>query len=208
MIFTIDDAFSCGMNINIDREWILREAENEPGLVTNLIALSARLYNENKFMEARHILSALTEAVPENYEVWNDLGVIQLTLNEVEEAEKSFMRALSINRYYFESYINLGELYKLLGRHEEASKCLKTCLNLRRQRESEVNSKTTLTMGWMHYASGNYDEAALLFQKVADSKNDNPQIYLDLRLAIMKLEKARNSATIRMSDSLGSKGRP
>ena len=177
------------INMETSRERILREVKDEPEMLKELISQSERLYNEGKFTDAREILSVLAEAVPENYEVWNSLGVVQFSLHELEEAEKSFGRALSINRYYLESYINLAELYKLVGMYDKAHTYQATYLKLCGEIETVLNLKTAMIAGWMHYTNGNYREAEQIFRKVADTDTENPQICLDLHLAFLKLRK-------------------
>jgi Flp pilus assembly protein TadD len=181
------------MDINditvIDKEQLLKEAGKTPEVLPLLGTRASKLCLEGRFHEANRILSVLSEVIPDNYEVWNNLGVVQIRLNELDAAERSFKAALALNEECLDVYLNLALLYRSIGRRDEADRCQMEYLRRSRMKERGLQLKTAMLKGWMFFSGGDYEEAENEFRKIADSAADDPQVILDLHMAFLKLKK-------------------
>ncbi|XP_046569589.1 protein O-mannosyl-transferase TMTC4-like [Haliotis rubra] len=85
-----------------------------------LINLAVLLRKKGSALEAKGLLDKAIGYSPESAEAWMNLGIVQVQLNNTGSSEASFLRALQLDSRYTDCHYNLGNLYKLLGRHEEA----------------------------------------------------------------------------------------
>jgi tetratricopeptide (TPR) repeat protein len=105
---------------DIPRQWIINSVKYDQSFNQTFVDVAAKLYAENRFQEALDVLSSVVEGCPANEEAWNDLGVVQLSLDGYAMAEQSFKHALAIKRHYEEAIINLTVLYLSTGRDDLA----------------------------------------------------------------------------------------
>jgi len=74
----------------------LEKAEqNEPENERLLLAKGQALFKQSQFDEAKKLFEGLTSRYPKNYHYWNELGIVQRELGELEQGEKSFRNALA-----------------------------------------------------------------------------------------------------------------
>lgn len=90
-----------------------------PAWVFKAIALSQQGHN-------RHALDAIEKAAvlePESPETWNNRGEILGLLNRLDEAEKSFDRALDLDEEYAAGWFGIARIHCFRGAHEAALDC-------------------------------------------------------------------------------------
>ncbi len=105
---------------DLPKEWILNALRHDESLAAPLLQFSSYLYMENQLSECDKILEALVWANPDNYEAWNDLGVVRFAMEDLVTAEKAFHQALALNPFYGESIVNLAGLHLATSRYELA----------------------------------------------------------------------------------------
>ncbi|RMD94045.1 MAG: tetratricopeptide repeat protein [Calditrichaeota bacterium] len=110
----------------------------------------------------------------ENY----NRGVRQFNEQKFEEAEKSFLTAISVNPKRVEAYRNLAVAYVREKRFDDAVNYFKKAL------EIEPNSVETLNnLGTVYYQMKKYEDAARVLEKVMELDPSNSQAISTLGLA-------------------------
>lgn len=140
--------------------------------------------------DALEILSRLSRVLPDKAEVWGRMGVLLTALRCLEDGEACFHKALSIDPYYPEAYLNLAELYKAQQRDLEANDCLRTFLSMHQRRQADGESRVHTNLGWLNSVKGNTEEALRHFQEAFEKGVENPRTFLDLRLASRHLKES------------------
>ena len=79
-------------------------------------------FNNGDYQAAHRTLKTLDEQFPDNSVILNNLGVISVHLDDIEQAEKLFERAIIVNRYVAVGYQNLRRVYmhKAVQNYREA----------------------------------------------------------------------------------------
>lgn len=72
---------------------------------------SEQLLAGQKWDEAKSLLEKLVIVEPRNAELYNNLGVAERHLGQVEQAEEQFQKALSLQADFAEAWNNLGVIY-------------------------------------------------------------------------------------------------
>lgn len=86
-------------------------------------------FNEHKISEARVCFEQIIAADPQNYEAFNNLGVIHFGEGQLQQAIDFFHKALSIHEDYGESLENLALCLEKNGDHAEAANIFERVLN-------------------------------------------------------------------------------
>jgi tetratricopeptide (TPR) repeat protein len=118
-------AILCNLCLSLERadipmEWILNAVRHDASMSVAFIEYSSRLYIENRLKECNKILEALVWANPDNFEAWNDLGVVRFAMEDLVTAEKAFHQALALNPCYGETIMNLASLQLATSRRDLA----------------------------------------------------------------------------------------
>jgi tetratricopeptide (TPR) repeat protein len=127
-------AILCNLCLSLERsdipmEWILNAVRHDAAMSVAFIEYSSRLYIENRLRECNKILEALVWANPDNFEAWNDLGVVRFAMEDLVTAEKAFNQALALNPYYGESIMNLASLDLATSRRDLAVQTALSAMN-------------------------------------------------------------------------------
>ncbi len=75
-------------------------------------ALSLELWREGRIEEALNAMKAVLYAQPDDPEAWNDFGMMNLAMGNVDEAEKAFARTLSLEPGHAGACLNMGNLLR------------------------------------------------------------------------------------------------
>jgi tetratricopeptide (TPR) repeat protein len=67
--------------------------------------------NEGAYDKAEGLLKSLTETDPNNESIWFVLGVTYEKLNNKEQEEASYKKALDLKPDYYDALFNLGAMY-------------------------------------------------------------------------------------------------
>jgi Flp pilus assembly protein TadD len=74
------------------------------------------------------------------------LGEIQLKRGDGELALKTLKRAVEVDPEYFEAYYHLAQVYRRLGRGEEARKALTLYQDLKRKKRGVLSQEEVLAL--------------------------------------------------------------
>jgi predicted AlkP superfamily phosphohydrolase/phosphomutase len=115
----------CGLYLEAERTdmpetWMARAVENDRSFERTLLDLAKKIAGTDRFSALR-ILCALTRSSSGSREIWNDLGVVQFSLNMIDQAEQSFEKAVAIDGGFTEAVVNLASLRAATGRAGEAT---------------------------------------------------------------------------------------
>ncbi|MFW9810134.1 MAG: tetratricopeptide repeat protein [Candidatus Thorarchaeota archaeon] len=77
---------------------------------------------------AQSCIDTIDEAIqfiPQSDSLWNTKGVLHQALDQLQEAEECYRKAISINPNFDLAWVNLAKIYARTGRREEAKDALK-----------------------------------------------------------------------------------
>ena len=101
----------------------------EIGIIVNFALL---LWNTNRVTEAEKTIKRAIKIAPNNSDLWNQLGVIQIYPKpNVKKAEKSFKTAIELNPKNDSAWNNLANLQKHNSRHAEAERSYREAVHLK-----------------------------------------------------------------------------
>ena len=133
-------------------------------------------------------LSYILESIKLNekdYLALNILGLIYVTLNNIELAEKNFRKAIEINNNYAPSYNNLGRLYDIKNNKELAYINYNKALEIDPDFQEAINNKANY-----YNNTGQYLKAIEFYKKAQNKKNDDDEnIIFNIGISYMNLEK-------------------
>jgi tetratricopeptide (TPR) repeat protein len=138
-------------------------------LFYNATALS--LSSEGLGEEALKILHVALKKESMNIFVLNNIGLINVNLNFVEEAEKYFLRALAINKNFFDALLNYGNLLLKNNETEKAESVLMRALN--NSTHNFTNAAINLSLGNLFQQIGNFEKSIGYFKKTLISNPNN-----------------------------------
>lgn len=72
------------------------------------------------YAQAVTLLKQLTDADPKDFQAWTELGTAHLLLNQKDEAEKAYLRAVEARPAFFLAQMNLGRLRAAQKRFDDA----------------------------------------------------------------------------------------
>ena len=78
------------------------------------------LLNNGKFLDAFKKAETIIKKYSKSFILWNILGVSLYELNKIDDAIKSYQKAISFNPKYAHAYINLGIALKFQGKLDAA----------------------------------------------------------------------------------------
>lgn len=170
------------------------------------IEKALKLFQNKEYEKAIDAFSQILETVHDNAELYNNLALSYSCIGESEQAEKYYLKALSINPKLAQVYINLADLYFKQRNFADAVDLLQTGsfeipdnllithylarvymedsrldlaideLNKILEQQPE-NYDAYYDLARVYFELGNYDLAISNFENVLEYKNDNEWIY-------------------------------
>jgi protein O-GlcNAc transferase len=156
---------------------------------------------------------------PEDAETHFNLGVVQRSLGQFDNAIASYQRAVAIRPDYAEAHINLGNLFKDLGRLENAVACFRRALELKPN-----DANTHYNLGNIQIALGRHSDAIASYRRALELKPDFTDAHSNLGSALrvtgqhegalesyhqaLELMPASAEAHLNVGSTLKSLGRP
>jgi tetratricopeptide (TPR) repeat protein len=130
----------------------------------------AKLIDKAKYTQAVEKLKLATSLIPTNAQAWNYLGLAYHHAGQLNEAEKTYRRALLINHDLSEAHYNLGCLY-LEEKKNDAAKSEFFAYTLRRANSVDA----LLKLGSAQLRLGELAAAEKTFQEVLRSSPQNAE---------------------------------
>ena len=106
----------------------LQPGKEERSMV--LFYMANILVQKSDFKKAIDLLDQAISLVKDNQVYYNLRGVCKFKLGMYEEAAKDFISALDLDRGSAIDLANLGMCYKMMGKKEQATQCLKDALEI------------------------------------------------------------------------------
>ena len=138
-------------------------------------------YQEKNYERALRLYKNLSRLHPDNYRVWNHLGLCHARLNDYKKAIVSFKKALEVNEKKELIWSNLGKAYyhnrefsKVIGTYERALKIYPN------------NTFYWNGIGVMCVELNNYDDAIKAFKQALDVDLKNHTAWNNLCIAYGK----------------------
>lgn len=156
------------INIPVEKgKDLFLEVEKRGGLQP-VLQLGIELVQEGRGLEAITVLGSALRLNPDSAEVWNALGCARIQCEELEEAERCFLKAMSIQEGFLAAHRNLGDIHYLRGEWAKAIACYERVL---RDQPGDQDALLHLTHSYLHW--GIYDAAILGYQRLLDL---NPEL--------------------------------
>ncbi len=95
-----------------------------------LFEKAQKAVDEKKFDVALDLFSQLVAADAHDFQAWTELGTVQLMLNNSEEAEKDYRRAIEERPTFMLAFLNLGRLLSAQNKFEAAIEPLTEAVEL------------------------------------------------------------------------------
>ena len=103
-----------------------------------LFTKADRALDTRDYDEATKLLNKILTNDPKDFQVWTQLGNVQLIQSKYEEAETSYLRAIDLHSGYFLALLNLGRAEIGLQRYDVAAEVLSRAVKLR-PKSSDAN---------------------------------------------------------------------
>ena len=132
----------------------------------NLLALSLR--GDGKTQEGIEILKQALNIFPENIFILNNLGLLNTSDNNYEEADKYFKKTLQIKKDFFDALINYSTLKLIINQGDEAIIILKK-IKINNENQYIVN----LTFGNAYQQTGDFENSIKHFKTCLELKPNN-----------------------------------
>ena len=111
---------------------------------------------ENKMQLAFVEFQKAVELNSDNKEALNALGIVHLQFADLQKAEESFLKAITVDQGYSEAYSNLGATYGRMGRWSDAINAFKTAAKDPLYTKPEIAYSG---LGDAYYSLGRFDAA-------------------------------------------------
>lgn len=176
-------------SLNKFREQITRNTEfhdsEEKTFYWNILNGRGTYYFDQKnFKLALGYFEMARMLIPDDMWSLKMLGATHIQLGELEEAEKFYLEAMSVNKQDHEVYRDLGLLYFYKGKPEEAEKLLKKASDM-----DPTDFLTTFYFGVMEEEKGDIKKALFYFEKVLEGNPD----FEDAKDKVNSLQQRMNS---------------
>ncbi len=128
---------------------------------------------KHAFSDAEPIYQSAIRIFPDDWRMYNALGLTQLDMNHKDDAEKSFKKAVELNKNKAEVWLNLAYCQSLQeGKLEEADKAVMKALEL-----EPANAEAVVQLALIQQYSGKTEEAEKTFEKVAGLDKDSARFW-------------------------------
>ena len=128
----------------------------------------------------KHVDEAL-EFHPENAILWNYRGHVQNRKQQAKKALKSFLRAVELDKTYFQSYSNLASIYQGMGQFQDAKEALEKAYELHPQPEYRL-ALASLLPPIPASLEAIEDVRSSFIQKIEDMHTDEVRIDTSIKL--------------------------
>lgn len=146
------------------------------------------MYNNGHYSEVVITASLLLEEYPENFMLWNLLGVAEQALGRISNALSCFKRVVENNPKYADGFNNLGVALKNRGETSDAIEAFTKAIALRSDYVDAYNN-----LGSAYRAQGDIVKAIAIFTKAIDISPNSAQVYNNLGNAFLAKNDLQNA---------------
>lgn len=194
--------------------WLEKALALDPEFSGRLRLFGNELLRKGKIEQADEMTQKLCRLQSVNHQNWLDRAGFLVRTQRLEEAEECFQQALSMTKGTLETYLEIARRYIEGGQPERAGTLLcgfvkqgvrkpqvvdllirlcekellapedaGTVKELSRARKARIH----LNLAWFRYTEGDLSGAARLFQRATEIDGSNPEVFLDLKQAVVAL---------------------
>ena len=142
------------------------------------------LFNSSKFIEAKKEIDKQILIHPNSSILYNILGAISASQNQLDKAVKNYKKAIKINPNYAQAHNNLGIALHKLDKINEAIDCYKNALRIKTDFAEVFNN-----IGNAICDLYKPEDALQYFEKAIQVKSDYAEAYYSLGIAYQDLGK-------------------
>lgn len=132
-----------------------------------------KLYDNNNYEEIIEISKIGIKNFPNEGFFYTNLGIALLNLNELDEAEKYFDKAIKIDNKYADAYLEKGKLLKYKNMYEKALTFIDKSIKL-----NPKNYEAYIFKGNIHIYYREYEKAIQCCNKSINIFDENPYTYV------------------------------
>lgn len=149
--------------------------------VKELFQQAFELHKQGKLDEAESLYEQVLELDPQNAEVLNFLGIINLQKFKLSKAEELIQKAISISpeQYFYE---NLAKVYLEM---EDAERAVQLYTKLLKQKPDSFNYVFNLASAYK--VARDYENAIRMYERAIELEPENPDSYYNMGLILNNL---------------------
>ena len=180
------------------------------------------------YPESKKIVRRILRKSNSNIEAINFLAMLEIYLNNREDAIKHFNNSLSLNSNQPQILFNLGICYFELDRLDKSLDCFKKCLNMDYKNPSlyinigrvyfnkrdfeqseknycealkydETNKNASMNLAYLYNYQGKYLEASKIYERLLNDHDDSFDIYYNLGIAYDNLKEFKKAINCYLS---------
>jgi tetratricopeptide (TPR) repeat protein len=176
-----DESLAAGYP-DLSAKSLRRAAELSPQPGPIYAKLGSQLYGQGDVEKAREAFKRALAAGSTDLEVLRGLANSNHTLGDYEQASYFYVTLLAEDRSDFESALNLGLVYHVQGRLDDAAEQLRRTAELGEEQHQPLEYYAHLALGKVLYDSVRFQEAESELQQAADLNPSisEPHFYLGL----------------------------
>ena len=148
------------------------------------------LLNAGKLEEAKNYASELIKKYPNDFLIFNILGICLAKQNKHIASVENFEQSIKLKPNFMEGYFNLGNAHNNSGNPDKAVNCFKKALEIKPDYIEAQNN-----LGNVLFELGKTKESILCFKKALEIKPDFAMAYYNLGRAFKKIAKLEDSIT-------------
>ena len=179
-----NEAYSALRQGDLDRaDWLARQVLERNGNDIGMLKLLGAVYaGRMNWPESLVYYLAAIELDPDDFEAWNNGGVVWQKLGKLEDARKFVNRAIVLNPEYAQAFFNLGNLAGMQGEPDVAAAAYEKSIDLN---PDYMPSYTNL--GRLMAAGGDVSGAAKVFRQVLKLAPKDGDAHLNLGNALQSM---------------------
>ena len=140
------------------------------------------LFARKDYDKALNVAHKLLRKYPKQPNLYNTVGEIHLSLNQIDHAIRSFKEALKLDANYTEGYFNLGSAFALKGQTKEASTNFHKVIQL-----IPNSADAYFNLGLLAQQSAQLQNALKYFQKAVEFSHNIPEAHNNIGVILNRL---------------------
>lgn len=173
---------------NQDDDGILREGSSilmrNQNDIKAINAMSMAYYKRGQYPLAKSLLLRAQKIETGAYEIYSNLGIVQLAMGDKNEALKSFKKAIELNPNDFVSASNAGSLYVVEQDFEKAAVVLEIAYS-KGYRNAKVLSNFAVALT----ATGKYEKADKIYREALRENSNNKEALFNHAILLIQFLK-------------------
>jgi tetratricopeptide (TPR) repeat protein len=160
------------------------ERTKDEKIIDSLRGLAGAFFYSGEYEKSLSHYNNIIKIKPNNYEAWNNKGLVLCELGRYDEAIKALDKAVEINPDNYGLRNNQGLILFELGKYDEAIKAFDKAIEINPDNHEVWNNK-----GLVLCELGRYNEAIKAYDKAIEINPDSYEVWNNKGIVLGKLEK-------------------